>query len=147
MTVLAAMPTSRLTPCFRSERSTGFRDRRSSSAPVLAGHVGAQALVKRLRVAALGLWHESNTFSEREATIAGFTIERGDEIRAAHGGGSSTMSGFLDASRIDVEVTPLLFAHVTPMGRVLHSAFELIWDEMQTTLKRNDELVVEAMTP
>jgi microcystin degradation protein MlrC len=87
-----------------------------------------------MRLAALGLHHESNTFSPipgdldqfRRAGIAG-----GAQIVDRYATSHATMGGFLEAGEVpDVDVVPLLFAMITPMGTITAEAFERITGEM-----------------
>lgn len=88
-----------------------------------------------MRVAALGLFHEANTFSPLKADrdlYADDGVLRGDEIEAQHGGAATTMGGFLATTERwpDVKVVPLLFAFVNPIGPITRDAFESLVHEM-----------------
>lgn len=89
-----------------------------------------------LRLAALGLSHESNTFAPSRVDLRAFTqhgILRGDQIRRRHVTAKDTMAGFL-AARTDAEIVPLIFAKATPAGPITRDAFDLLVSEMTTLL-------------
>ncbi|MPY97932.1 MAG: MlrC domain protein [Actinophytocola sp.] len=91
-----------------------------------------------MRIATLGLFHEANTFSpikaDRELYADGGAL-RGEEIVVAHGDADTTMGGFLAAGTWpDVEVVPLLFAFVNPIGPIVADVFDELLDEMLDAL-------------
>ena len=91
-----------------------------------------------MRLAALGLSHETNTFASHRATHDSFTILRGDEVIAHHATAQSTMAGFLEAREwLGVEVVPLMFASVVPCGLISRDAYDRISGEMLDLLERN----------
>src|SRR6058998_796742 len=96
--------------------------------PVVNTRPGTGVNSPRPRVAALGLFHESNTFAARVAGYAQFEeagIYRGDEVVAAFAGSGATMGGYLAAAeRFDLDLVPLAFAQANPMGVVTRDAFE-----------------------
>ncbi len=83
-----------------------------------------------MRLALLGYYHETNTFSAKPTDYAQFAhsgILRGAELVREHGEGQSTVSGFLDVGKEPgVEVVPLYFANTAPMGMITRDAFERI---------------------
>jgi len=87
-----------------------------------------------MRLAALGLHHESNTFSPLPADLDQFQragIARGQQIVDRYATSHATMGGFLEMGDVPgVEVVPLLFASLTPMGTITAEAFEQITTEM-----------------
>jgi microcystin degradation protein MlrC len=89
-----------------------------------------------VRLAVLGLSHETNTFSRVPADYAAFGILRGDEIVRRHGTATSTVSGFLGAAdRFGAQVVPLVYASTGPCGTITRDAFERILDEMLSRLR------------
>ncbi len=92
-----------------------------------------------MRLAALGLAHETNTFSDQPADLARFQragIVRGPEIVQRFATSQATMAGFLDAGRSPgIEVVPLLFATTEPCGTISRDAFETIVAEMLALLR------------
>jgi microcystin degradation protein MlrC len=92
-----------------------------------------------MRLATLGLSHETNTFARLPATYARFEevgILRGDEIVKTFGDSHATMAGYLDVGReADVEVVPLLFTYTNPIGTITAHAFERIVGEMLDLLR------------
>ncbi|TDD70750.1 M81 family peptidase [Jiangella aurantiaca] len=87
-----------------------------------------------MRLALLGLFHEANTFSPLKADRALFAsggVFRGKEIVDEYGGSSTTIGGHLAAGeRLGVDVVPLTFAFVNPVGAVTEDAFEWLAGEM-----------------
>lgn len=86
-----------------------------------------------MRLALLGYYHETNTFSSRPTDYAAFEILRGDEIARDHRDASSSLAGFLAVgAQPGVEVVPLMFANTGPLGLITADAFERIAaEEMQ----------------
>jgi microcystin degradation protein MlrC len=92
-----------------------------------------------MRFAALGLSHETNTFSAVPTDYATFEragISRGAEIERVYAESHATMAGFLDArARLGVDVEPLLYTSPTPSGTITDDAFERIGGEMLDLLR------------
>jgi microcystin degradation protein MlrC len=92
-----------------------------------------------VRLATLGLSHETNTFARLPATYERFAedgILRGDEIVRAYGESHATLAGYLEAaSWPGVDVVPLLFTQTNPIGTITSDAFERIVGEMLDLLK------------
>ncbi|MFU8876364.1 M81 family metallopeptidase [Micromonospora sp. SL4-19] len=90
-----------------------------------------------LRLAALGLFHESNSFCPTPTDLSAcelIGILRGEQIRAVHGDSASTMAGLLAGAGPDVAVVPLLYCGPQPAGPVTAEAFGTIVDEMVAAL-------------
>jgi microcystin degradation protein MlrC len=91
-----------------------------------------------VRLALLGLHHETNTFASGPTRYEDFTILRGDEILRAYRDSHATVAGFLDAAeRYGGEYVPLLFATTEPSGTITADAFDRITDEMLRLLAAN----------
>lgn len=80
-----------------------------------------------IRLAALGLFHEANTFSpilaDRELYNGGTRF--GDDIIEQHADADTIMGGFLAASQLPgIQVVPLILAHVNAVGPLTQDAFE-----------------------
>ena len=89
-----------------------------------------------MKLALLGIYHETNTFSKVPADYAAFSIYRGDEITREYLTSQTTNAGFLQiAEDEDVEVVPLLFAITGPIGTITANAFESINQEMLLLLE------------
>ena len=92
-----------------------------------------------MRFAALGLAHETNTFSAVPTDYATFEragILRGAEIERVYAESHATMAGFLDAgARLGVAVEPLLYTFATPSGTITDDAVERIGGEMLDLLR------------
>jgi microcystin degradation protein MlrC len=94
-----------------------------------------------VRLAALGLSHEANSFEPTpvslEAMIAA-GIHRGDELRAEHAGANTTMAGYLAAEKLaGVEVVPLLHTPDSAAGPISAEAFAALAGELTAALEEN----------
>ena len=85
-----------------------------------------------IRIATAGFLHESNTFSSIPAGLdlwrrAGM-LEDASSIRAEYSSSQSTLAGFFAAAAEDpeVELVPLFFARLTPMGAITAEAIEYL---------------------
>lgn len=92
-----------------------------------------------MRLAVLGMSHETNTFARGTTGYAAFErsgILRGDEIVRAYRASHATMAGYLEAGeRHGVEVVPLVFFRTEPSGLIARDAFERIADELLRHLR------------
>src|SRR5947208_2267714 len=92
-----------------------------------------------VRLAALGMAHETNTFARHLTDYDDFAesgILRGDQIVRDYAESHATMAGFLDAGRLSgVDVIPLLFTFTDPKGTITRDAFERICGEMLQLLR------------
>jgi microcystin degradation protein MlrC len=92
-----------------------------------------------MRLAMLGFYHETNTFSVRPTTYANFErsgVLRGEEIVAKHGSARSTVAGYLSlGSEPGVEIVPLYFTQAEPMGLIARDAFARICDDSLAMLR------------
>lgn len=95
---------------------------------------------RRLRLAALGLHHESNTFVTTKTDLDAFRtsgVFRGSDIRTRYANSEASMAGFLDLETANVEVEPLLFTFPNPGGPITTEAFEVLCGEMMKLLQEN----------
>lgn len=87
-----------------------------------------------MRLATLGMYHEANTFSPilaDQALFAAGGVFRGREIVDEYASSATTLGGYLAAAeKLDVEVVPLVFAFVNPIGAITEDAFEALADEL-----------------
>ncbi|MEE6282879.1 M81 family metallopeptidase [Georgenia sp. MJ170] len=92
-----------------------------------------------VRLAVLGLGHETNTFSSVPADLTAYNdggIHRGQDLVDEYLESQATFAGFLTPHACqDVEVVPLLAAWINPCGAVTFEAFESIVGEMVTMLR------------
>ncbi|MFD4191832.1 M81 family metallopeptidase [Amycolatopsis thermoflava] len=81
-----------------------------------------------MRFATCGLFHEANTFSPVPADRHRFEqggVARGAEIIRQYAESSTALGGyFAAANRLGVQLVPLTFAFVTPVGAITEDAFE-----------------------
>jgi microcystin degradation protein MlrC len=96
-----------------------------------------------MRIAALGLHHETNTFSSFPTTYESFSsssyggILRGADIESHQRATHSTFAGYFEAAdEFDFDLQPLLFAVNDPSGTITSDAFDRIVDEMMRLLEQ-----------
>lgn len=94
-----------------------------------------------MRLALLGYYHETNTFSRTPTDYAAFErtgILRGDDLVREHAEAQSTITGFLEVGgEPGVEVVPLYFTTTGPLGMISADAFERISAECLQLLTDN----------
>jgi microcystin degradation protein MlrC len=95
-----------------------------------------------MRIALLGICHETNTFSSVTTDLAKFEndgILRGEEIVAAHATAHTSLAGFLAAGKNDpsIEIVPLIWAWANPSAAITRDAFTDLTVEMFTLLRDN----------
>jgi len=86
-----------------------------------------------VRLAVLGLGHETNTFSTVPADLATYEdggIHREQEVVAHYATSQATFAGFLAPAGEGVDLVPLLAAWINPCGAITAEAFQVIVDEM-----------------
>src|SRR5690348_6054403 len=97
-----------------------------------------------MRIAALGLHHETNTFSSFPTTYESFSsssyggILRGADIESHQRATHSTFAGYFRAAdEFDpgFNLEPLLFAVNDPSGTITSDAFDRVVDEMMRLLE------------
>lgn len=95
-----------------------------------------------IRVATAGFQHESNTFSAVPASLERWRrsgILEGDAIRAEYAESQSTLAGFFAAAAEDpeVELVPLVFTRLTPMGAMTTEAATHIVERIVAAIRDN----------
>ena len=95
-----------------------------------------------IRIATAGFQHESNTFSRIPASLEEWRrsgILEGDAIRDEYATSQSTLAGFFAAAAEDpeVELVPLVFTRLTPMGAITHEATTHIMDRIVAAIRDN----------
>ena len=93
------------------------------------------------RIAIAGFQHESNTFSAIPATWEKFQrsgVLEGDAIRQRYAQSQSTLAGFLALGQQapGVQLEPLVFTRLTPMGALTPQARGNIFDRILDALRR-----------
>jgi len=92
-----------------------------------------------MRIATLGISHETNTFSRVPAEYDKFVqveLLRGAEIIERHGDSNYTIAGYLEASReLGFELVPLMFARTGPIGTITKDAYDRLSGEMLGMLR------------
>jgi microcystin degradation protein MlrC len=88
-----------------------------------------------MRVAALGFHHESNTFAPVAASLEQFLAAgpvEGDELLAQYAESQATLAGFIEAAAADadIELVPLVYFDLNPMGTITSEAFETLVGRM-----------------
>ena len=84
-----------------------------------------------MRVATLGLHHESNTFAPVPASLEQFLAsgpDEGDGLIAKYAESQATLAGFIEAAAAapDVDLVPLVFFDLNPMGTITAEALDTI---------------------
>jgi microcystin degradation protein MlrC len=92
-----------------------------------------------IRLAVLGLHHETNTFSTVPADLAAYRaggVHRGAEFAAHYRDSQATFGGYLNAGQgeEDVQAVPLMDAIVNPCGMVSRAAYDELVGEMMGML-------------
>lgn len=93
-----------------------------------------------IRIATAGFLHESNTFSAVPASLDQWQrsgILEGDAIRSEYAQAQSTLSGFLALEQEDpeVQVVPLVFSRLTPMGAITAEAIEYLMQRVADAIR------------
>ena len=92
-----------------------------------------------MRIALLGISHETNTFSVTPATYEEFekrTIIRDDELFSQYDGANYTITGYMEAAKdFDFELVPLMFAETGPIGTITKDAYDKLSSEMFNMLE------------
>lgn len=92
-----------------------------------------------MRLATAGFSHEANTFAPVAAGLEQWQragILRGDQIRDAYATSQSILAGYFDyeSDQPDVDVVPLVYSRITPMGAITAEAFEHLADGIVAAL-------------
>lgn len=91
------------------------------------------------RIAIIGIYHESNTFSSVVTSWENFAcghIFKGAEIIRRYENSHHEIAGFLDEIRSEqVEVVPLFFADAVPSGTIQHQAIQRLMEEIRNSLQ------------
>ncbi|NBT03011.1 MAG: M81 family peptidase [Proteobacteria bacterium] len=99
------------------------------------------AEVRPIRLALVGIAHETNTFSDVPARYESFEADgilRGDEILAVHATAQTTVAGFLEVgSEPGVTVVPLLYTTTGPCAQITSDAFGRIVGEIIDLLQKH----------
>ena len=94
-----------------------------------------------MRIATLGISHETNTFSIVPATYEEFEkkeIKRKNEIISHFENSNYTIAGYIEASKkFNFELIPLMYANTGPIGTITKDAYDRLSTEMLDML-RND---------
>jgi microcystin degradation protein MlrC len=95
-------------------------------------------MTKKLRIATLGIHHETNTFASNKTTMAEFkhsglqtyAVQRGQQYYDMHELSQTSMSGFIQSSKKHgYELVPLIFAATDPAGTISAEVFDTIGGE------------------
>lgn len=96
-----------------------------------------------IRIATAGFMHESNTFSSSPASLELWRrsgmLEDAASIRAEYASSQSTLAGFFAAAAEDpeVELVPLFFARLVPMGAITAEAIEHLIGRVVSAIRDN----------
>nr|MBC8452852.1 M81 family metallopeptidase [Chloroflexota bacterium] len=101
-------------------------------------------MTKTLRIATLGIHHETNTFASNKTTMAEFkrsglqtyAVQRGQQYYDMHELSQTSMAGFIQASkRLDFELVPLIFAATDTAGTISKEVFDTLGGEALDMLR------------
>ena len=95
-----------------------------------------------IRIASAGFLHESNTFSTTPASLdlwRSGMLEDAQAIRAEYATSQSTLAGFFAAAAEDpeVELVPLFFARLVPMGAITAQAIAYLIERVVAAIRDN----------
>ena len=94
-----------------------------------------------LRVALLGIYHESNTFLEELTTLSDFENGHwlfGQEIISEYKNAHHEIGGMLEVMECEgIEVVPIMYAEATPGGKISSGAYSTLLKSMMTALDKN----------
>jgi microcystin degradation protein MlrC len=99
---------------------------------------------KKLRIATLGIHHETNTFASNPTTMDSFkvsgmqtyAVQRGRQYYDMHELSQTSMAGFIQASKkLDFELVPLIFAATDPGGTISKEVFDTLGGEALDMLR------------
>ncbi|MCI0439034.1 MAG: M81 family metallopeptidase, partial [Chloroflexi bacterium] len=91
-----------------------------------------------MRIALLGVAHETNTFSRVPASYERFSILRGQQIVDQFSESHHMIAGYLEAAeKLGFEIVPLIYAQTGPIGTITKDAFDRIVGEMLQLLRDN----------
>ncbi len=96
-----------------------------------------------IRVATAGFLHESNTFSSTPASLELWKqsrfLEDAQAIRSEYATSQSTLAGFMAAAAEDpeVELVPLFFARLVPMGAITAEAIDVLIGRVVGAIRDN----------
>jgi len=103
-----------------------------------------------MRIAILGICHETNTFSNVLTDYAQFEesgIDRGEDIVRRYGDSNFHIAGYLEAARdLGFQAVPLTFAQTGPIGIITRDAYDRLTDEMFGQLRDQDVAGVSSRT-
>ena len=98
----------------------------------------------KLRIATLGIHHETNTFASNKTTMAAFeqsglqtyAVQRGQQYYDMHKSAQTSMAGFIQASeKHNFDLVPLIFAATDPAGTISKQVFDTIGGEALDMLR------------
>lgn len=94
-----------------------------------------------LRVALLGIYHESNTFLEEPTTLHDFENGHwlfGQDIIKEYRNAHHEIAGMLEVmERQDIEVVPIMYAEATPGGKIASRTYSQLLKSMISALDKN----------
>jgi hypothetical protein len=82
------------------------------------------------RIALLGLFHETNTFSAIPADYDAFSVTRGEALLESAVGTANVIDGYIAGVAQDTELVPLMRASTGPIGIITADAYIRLTAEM-----------------
>lgn len=93
-----------------------------------------------LRIALLGIYHESNTFVTKPTVIADFQnghYLKGEAIRREYQEAHHEIGGMIEIlDKEGIELVPVMFAEATPGGTISSETYRILLDDMMAELEK-----------
>jgi len=97
--------------------------------------------IMNLRVALLGIYHESNTFLEELTTLPDFENGHwlfGQDIIREYKNAHHEIGGMLEVMECEgIEVVPIMYAEATPGGKIASATYSRLLKSMMKALEKN----------
>lgn len=92
------------------------------------------------KVAVVGVWHETNTYSSTPTSLgdfAAFELLGGDDLAAHNVGARTVIGGYLEAPQLSADVLPVFSAGAWPSGPAQGPVLDEILARIETGLRRS----------
>ncbi|MBL7735918.1 MAG: M81 family metallopeptidase [Chitinophagaceae bacterium] len=93
----------------------------------------------RFKIALLGIYHESNTFSEELTVIENFLrghYLKGEAIRREYEQAHHEIGGMIEVlDKHNIRVVPVMYAEATPGGRISSETYDILLGDMMSELE------------
>lgn len=93
-----------------------------------------------LKIALLGIYHESNTYVQQVTTLSDFQnghCLKGDAIRSEYQKAHHEIGGMIEVlDQEGIEVVPVMYAEATPGGTISSETYKILLDDMMQELEK-----------